>query len=795
MQTTRTATPAAPRVPVPRSAEPSRGRHVVPLNQAWDFHRCDDPANEAAPEIPSAWERVHLPHAVRLEPLNASGGRNFQGVCWYRKSLRAAPDWNGRTLYLHLDGLMQVAEISLNGKTIATHFGGYTPLTLDVTDAIRLDADNELLMRLDNRDDATVPPGKPQAELDFVYFGGISRHVSLEALPPVHISDPILEDRVAGGGVFVRSSNVTPKSATLSVGVDLRNTDIATPYDGRISHALIDDDGAVVGRAEEPFSILANDRTTVHAVIEVASPRLWHPHHPSLYTLRTTVLVGGSPIDEVETRVGIREIRFDARRGLLINGEKFLSIGANRHQDHPYVGYAMSAAAHWRDAKKLRDAGFTSFRSHYPQHPAFMDACDALGILAIVSNPGWQFVGGELFQQRALRNARLMVRRDRNRPSVILWEAALNESDNRSLAAELHRAIHEEYPGEGCYTAGDRNAHFVGPDHADQPPSVWDVDYLHNDGTKPYWIREWGDQVDNWSDQQSANRVARGWGEAPMLVQARAHLTRLDELWDSHFGTCTNDGERLAGATLWAGIDCQRGYHHQPFYGGPMDAFRLPKFDYYLFQSQRPPSAGAMVFIANFATFLSPTKVMVFSNCDEVRLVHGDRVVETRSPDAGHRVPHPPFTFHIDKFADEQTTMYMTGVGGPKNSPRELRAEGLIGGKVVATHVVYPPGVAKKLTLEADIAGRPLVADGADFVRVYARVCNARGTVCPFADDEVRFDVIGEASVVEAPGANPMRAEAGIATALLRATTRAGKIEVTATAFGLTPARIELHSV
>src|SRR5206468_4647150 len=114
------------------------------------------------------------------------------------------------------------------------------------------------------------------------------------------------------------------------------------------------------------------------------------------------------------------------------------------------------------DVKKFRDAGFTSCRCHYPQSPAFMDACDELGMLTIVSNPGWQFCGDAIFQQRAIENARTMVRRDRNRPSVILWEAALNESDNHSLVVPLHRAVHEEYPGDQCYTAGDHEAHFAG---------------------------------------------------------------------------------------------------------------------------------------------------------------------------------------------------------------------------------------------------------------------------------------------------------------------------------------------
>src|SRR6185436_8014159 len=101
--------------------------------------------------------------------------------------------------------------------------------------------------------------------------------------------------------------------------------------------------------------------------------------------------------------------------------------------------------AHWRDVKKLREAGFTSVRCHYPQAPAFMDACDELGLLAIVSNPGWQFVGDDVFKQRAMQNARIMVRRDRNRPSVVLWEAALNESPNAPIAEDLNRAVHEEF--------------------------------------------------------------------------------------------------------------------------------------------------------------------------------------------------------------------------------------------------------------------------------------------------------------------------------------------------------------
>jgi beta-galactosidase len=429
-----------------------------------------------------------------------------------------------------------------------------------------------------------------------------------------------------------------------------------------------------------------------------------------------------------------------------------------------------------------------------------MDACDELGMLAIVSNPGWQFVGDSVFQGRAIHNARVMVRRDRNRPSVILWEAALNESDNRVLAAALHRAVHEECPGDQCFTAGDREPGFDG-----DKSLGWDVEYLHNDASRPCWIREWGDHVDNWSDQQSRSRVPRGWGEIPMLIQARSHAARLDEILSGRYPNARGPNvQRLAGACLWAGIDCQRGYHHDPFQGGVLDLFRLPKFNYYFFQSQRPPeihvpglSDGPMVFIANFATFLSPTTVTVFSNCHEVRLMLDGRMIGRKKPDEQSRLRHPPVTFEVECFAREQSTMYMTGVAKVEKPPLELVAEGLINGEVAATHVVRPPGTARALELRPDFCGKPLVADGSDWVRVYARICDGRGVTCPFADDLITFSVEGEGQLIgdDRIGANPVRAEAGIATALVKASSRPGTVTVKATAFDLASGHTEIISV
>jgi beta-galactosidase len=421
-----------------------------------------------------------------------------------------------------------------------------------------------------------------------------------------------------------------------------------------------------------------------------------------------------------------------------------------------------------------------------------MDACDELGILAIVSNPGWQFVGDEIFKKRAFQDAREMIRRDRNHPCVILWEAALNESDNSSLASELYKIVHQEYPWPGCYSAGDPIRKQV------EGFGGWDVGYVQRrevDHSKPSWIREWGDQVDNWSDQQGRVRVSRGWGETPMLVQATSHMLSMDRILHAD--------ARPDGADLWAGIDYYRGYNQQTFLGAPLDLFRLPKFDYFMFQSQRSPhgnadrvGSGAMVFIANFATFHSPSSLTIFSNCEQVRLTQNGKVVATQGPDAGYHIPHPPFTFKVGDFSGTHSMLFSNGVAPFGTEIGELRAEGLIDGQVATTHTVHSPGVPNHVELSLDTCGLDPVADGSDWVRVYAHICDARGTTYPYAEDVITFSVVGQGSLIgdESRIANPVRAEAGIATGLVRTTRTAGAITVRATSPGLKEAVIQFES-
>ncbi|MFD0516321.1 glycoside hydrolase family 2 protein [Streptomyces aureus] len=343
----------------------------------------------------------------------------FAGVGWYRRYFHLDPQDEGRRLTVVFDGVQTDCVVYLNGEKVAEHQGGYMGFVVDITGKARFDGDNVLAVRVSNVDDLLTPPGKPRTQLGFLTFGGIYRGVTLRMTEPVHISDPLQEDLVAGGGVFVSYPKATTLRATAQVKTHVVNK-TADAARIRLTTVLYDAQGTTVAHATDTGTVSEKDGRAFTQTLSVARPHLWHPDSPYLYRLVSQVFVDDHLVDTVTTRTGIRRIDYKAD-GFYLNGERLYLRGANCHQNYAYIGDAAPASMKYREALRLKLGGFNAVRAaHYPHDVSFLDACDELGLLVVACEPGWQYWNGDqTFVSRTYRDITTMIRRDRNRPSMI----------------------------------------------------------------------------------------------------------------------------------------------------------------------------------------------------------------------------------------------------------------------------------------------------------------------------------------------------------------------------------------
>lgn len=772
---------------------PNSGREVFSMNPAWRFHKGAIAGAEAANFNDAEWTVVSLPNGIEYLPTEASGCINYQGEVWYRKHFSPADALKGKKLFLHFEAIMGKSKVFVNGKLLTEHFGGYLPVVVDVSDALNWGEDNVIAVWTDNSDDKTYPPGKAQDVLDFTYFGGIYRDCWLIAHNPVFITDPNFENEVAGGGLFVAYDKVSDASAEVLLTAHVRN-DSRKAFTGVVEYELQQPDGTQVAFLNDKVQVRPGKAITSKDKITVKNPMLWSPETPTLYNLIVRIRDReGNVVDGYRRRIGIRSVEFRGKDGFWLNGKPYESplIGANRHQDFAVVGNAVANSIHWRDAKKLRDAGMKVIRNaHCPQDPAFMDACDELGLFVIVNTPGWQFWNdAPEFAQRVYSDIRNLVRRDRNHACVWMWEPILNETwYPEDFAKNTRDIVDQEYPYPYCYSGCDSGArgreHFpVLFTHPSFDGKSWgDKDA---DPKITYFTREWGDNVDDWSSHNSPSRVARNWGEQPMLIQAQHYAN------PSYTYTCYDALYRTprqhVGGCLWHSFDHQRGYHPDPFYGGLMDVFRQPKYSYYMFKAQRSPrkeerlfETGPVVYIAHEMTPFSGKDVTVYSNCDEVRLtfLKDGKTYTYNKPVVKEGMPSPVITF-----PDVYDFMVDKAMSRKKKQDEVLlRAEGLIDGKVVATHEVHPARRPEKVLLWVDNENVNLKADGSDFVTVVAAIADKNGNIKRLNNYYVKFHVEGEGRILGDAGilANPAPVKWGTAPVLIQSTLKPGKIKVTA---------------
>ncbi len=559
------------------SAADSASRPVAaqpPPRQELNFNRdfrflLGDAAGAEKPAFDdSAWERVNLPHTFSLPYFRASSF--YVGEGWYRKHFTVPAGWSGKRIRLEFEAAFQHTAVYLNGELAGKHDGGYSGFDIDLT-ALAKPGDNVLAVRVDNRWDAVLPPRAGE----HVFCGGIYRDVRLV------VTDPL---RIPRNGLCVTTPEVSKEKAAVKVAVTLRND--GTAARSCTVHMYVAAPGPpaapVIISPPVQANVPAGGETTVELPpATVAAPKLWHPDHPFLYIVRVVVIENGRTVDAAVARTGLRWFKFTADKGFFLNGEPLRLRGANVHQDHAGWGDAVTNAGHWRDVKLIKDAGLNFIRgSHYPHDPAFLDACDELGVMFWSEYCFWG-IGGfggdgywncsaypvkpehwQPFEDNAKRGLKEMIADARNHPSVIIWSMS-NEpfftagpvlQRTRDLASALVKLTHELDPTRPATIGGAQRGGF---------DKLGDVAAYNGDGAGfpnpgiPSVVAEYGSHVDN-----RPGVYDPCWGEVK---------GKLPE-WRS-------------GEALWCG------FHHGSIAGdmgrmGMVDHFRLPLRTWYWYRNE-----------------------------------------------------------------------------------------------------------------------------------------------------------------------------------------------------------------
>ncbi len=732
---------------------------VTALNRNWLF--CDrDHASYADPHRSErAFAPVNLPHSNTALPANYFSERRTQFVSWYRKHIPTPARLNGGRVFVDFDGVMMTAEVFVNGKPALTHRGGYVGFSVDATPFLlpRAGADNVLTVRVDSRLDPDIPPcGKV---MDYQTFGGIYRDVRLRVTPACFLND-----------LFIQTPMPLERQKTIRAVATVQNSG-PSAMDVVAALELLDLQGRrIAAGPAQPCAIAVGGETSV--TLEWAGLtglKLWDLDAPHLYRARVVLSEKGRPFDRIESRFGFRDIRFSKEGPFLLNGQPVKLIGLNRHQTFPHIGAAAPARLQRRDAELLKyEYGCAIMRtSHYPQSPHFLDRCDEIGLLVFEEAPGWGHIGDAGWKDLFCRDVEMMIRRDRNHPSIVLWGVRVNESgDDHDFYARtnaLARALDSTRPTGGVRWGVNSEFLedvFTANDYSYAPPKI-----INEPPTTPYLITESGIIMD-----------FRRTATCELLLK---HAMNHAEIQNAVMGN-----PKISGNIAWCAFD----YHSQDWVTtdgiqpwGVADVFRAPKLAAAFYASQLDPAVRPVLqaatrwkvgdqagFDPNENTMKSghDASLVVFSNCDRVEVRIGGETKGFFEP-ARRRFPHlahPPIV--------------CTGLGtlwGP--SWKDLHVLGYVGSRQVAEQRF--PATHEAPILDLTVDDRELTADGSDMTRLLLRHTDAFGNAQPHSRVVVSLEMSGPASLI---GPNPCALAGGVTGLYLRAGTKPGLVKVTARA-------------
>ena len=771
---------------------------MIALNNNWefttewneDFLRWRDGSNE----------KVRIPHTVKELPLHYINEKDYQMISGYRRKISIPKKADGKRIFLQFDGAAHIATVYVNGIELMTHKGGYTAFRVEITNHVIAGEKCEVAVKLDSTENPTVPPFG--FVIDYLTYGGIYRPVWLDIEEKDFISD-----------IFVSTPSLDTVHVITTIDGDenLEKTIRVKELDGTVVGEKITD---------------KNDIT-----LRVPDPKLWNCDNPNLYICEVS-LANGS----VKTaRFGFRLAEFRAD-GFYLNGLRMVMRGLDRHQNYPYVGYAVSDSLQVEDARILKEELCCNAvrTSHYPQSQAFIDACDEKGLLVFTEIPGWQHIGDLEWKKVACQHVREMILQYRNHPSIVLWGVRINESQD----------------DDEFYTATNKIAHELDPTRPTSGVRYIEKSHLLED---VYAFNDFSHTGNNPGARKKKD-ITPDVKKSFLISEANGHMfpTKSFDKWSLRqehalrharvMNAALGSGEH-AGVFQWCMFDYAT---HKDFgsgdrvcYHGVMDMFRNPKLASAVYATQGDKDSvlevGTSMDIGDYPGG-NVGSFYVFTNADSVKLYKNDVFVKEFKESEFKALKHGPLLIDdtIGKLletnegftGDKEKLLHDCLLSAAKNGINDMplkdkakmgyammkyklkyedgvvlfgkyvgnwggeatvwRFDGIKNGEVAVSRTLCP---SSRLHLEVRQSATELhEGDMYDMAAVRVRVLDEYDNIAPYAQLPVRFAAEGDIEVV---GPECATAEGGMTGTYIRTVGRSGAGKLTVSASGLEDVVIE----
>ena len=785
-------------------ANPRPGRRVS-FNQDWRF-QLGEVANGQERSLNDApWRQLNLPHDWSIEgdfsekhPAGTGGGALPGGIAWYRKTFTMPANARGKLVLVEFDGVYRNSEVWINGNYLGKRPYGYSSFAYELTPYLSYGPTKNLLaVKVDN---------SQQPNSRWYSGSGIYRNVWLTTVDPVHIEH---------WGTYVTTPEVNEQTATVAIKTKVKNSSkSAAPVN--LTSIILDANHREVARGTEKNVASKDSHAEVSQTLKVTSPLLWSDEQPYLYRVVSQLEQGGRVVDRYETPLGIRTFRFDVDKGFFLNGKPVKIRGVCNHHDLGSLGAAINTRAIERQLEMLKAMGVNGVRtSHNPPAPELLDLTDRMGFIVMdEAFDVWKkektkfdyHLDWDEWHKRDLED---MVLRDRNHPSVFIWsignevaEQWNNSPDAGRISKELTaivRNLDKTRPiTAACnsvseqntlLTAGDLDLIGTNYDHKKIPQLQKMFPGRPIIGTETTSALATRGSYDMPSDQ--IRRWPKRWDE--VLKDGNPDFTcsaydNVSAPWGStHEETwkIVKKHDFFSGMFIWTGWDYIGEPTPYPWpsvtsYFGIIDLAGFPKDTYYMYQSEWTNQPVLHLFPHWNWKPGEKVDVVAYFNADEVELFLNGRSQGTKR-----------------KQGDEAQVFWRIPY-----EPGVLKAVSRKNGRVVLTREVRTASEPARIELVPD--RKTLKADGVDLSFVTVKVVDRNGTLVPFADDLIKFEVTGEASIAgvdngyqashESFKGKQRKAYHGMALAIVQTKQKPGRIVLKASSANLPPASVVLNS-